>query len=116
MKILKLIFLLAPTIFFGGLAKADSLADAAKAYSKGEYKIYLIFLVLICTLLLACNSTSKLSAEQQKQYRSEVAWQCPELKEGFHSRNFSSRADVMSIIEKTSRAEVMSRIEKMYSN
>lgn len=66
------------------------------------YRLYLVFLVSICILLLACNSTSRLLPEQQKRNKNEVSWQCSEFRDFFYSRGFSS--------------EVMSSIEEIYSN
>lgn len=44
-----------------------------------------LLLSLLCLLLFACNSTRKLSHEEYVPYKSDVSWQCHEVKRFFYT-------------------------------
>lgn len=58
---------------------------------------------LLCALLFACNSTSKLAHKEYVPYKSDVSWQCPEFRQSFYYQNYllNSSPKVMGILEET---------------
>lgn len=66
-------------------------------------KLSQLLLALLCALLFACNSTSKLAHEENVPYKSEVSWQCPEFKRFFYSlfTPMNLSPNVMGLMEET---------------